>query len=58
MKPYVAKPEPRRDFFMQGFWLGLFFGVIGSLFILGKREIAPKAVPAPIPVPTPPLEAQ
>jgi hypothetical protein len=45
MKPYTAKPEPRRDYFMQGFWLGIFFGIIGSLFVLGSKT-NPRELPA------------
>jgi hypothetical protein len=49
MKPYRDKPEPRRDYFRQGFWLGLFFGAVAALFIVGKSRIKPKEVAPPTP---------
>ncbi len=36
MRNYSSN-EPRRDYFAQGFRLGLVFGVIGALIMLGRR---------------------
>lgn len=38
MKIYRDKPEPRRDYFLQGFWLGIFSGVLGALVVLSNRR--------------------
>jgi hypothetical protein len=35
MKVYQKKP-PAQDYFAQGFRLGLVFGVVGALFMLGR----------------------
>ncbi len=42
MRPY--ENEPRRDYFIQGFRLGLLFGVVGALIILGRDSSPQKTL--------------
>lgn len=54
MRKYQIE-KPRPNYFMQGFWIGLTFGVIGAIVILGRDsspeetlgEVAPAEISAP-----------
>jgi hypothetical protein len=38
MQPYLDDfKKPRQDYFAQGFRLGLVFGALGALIMLGRR---------------------
>lgn len=37
MQRYEKSKPPSTDPFAQGFWLGLVFGTIGALIMLGRR---------------------
>ena len=37
MQVYDEYKTPRQDYFAQGFRLGLIFGAIGALIMLGRR---------------------
>lgn len=37
MRVYDESKTPRQDYFAQGFRLGLVFGAIGALIMLGRR---------------------
>lgn len=38
MQPYFDdSKKPRQDYFAQGFRLGLIFGALGALIMLGRR---------------------
>jgi hypothetical protein len=40
MRPYER--QKRKNYFSQGFWIGLAFGVLGAVVILG-RDTSPEA---------------